>query len=910
MLSLRSSKTRLLFDRVATSIITVVGLTVIVAVFGMMAFLLKTVLPLGESEDLQNGLHLGRSPDHFSIFHDDQAPLVFGLTTTSSRSCEFFLQNTKKTDTVRLLYPKLEPGWESSLDLSKGWENLKLTETKPEGIEKLHCYGVPIGQVILTVSLPESPAGPAQVGAYLLELESQKTFLQDSELLALSDQTKKNIMDAGVSMEGSVFFGKKSVVSPVFKGEPVLKSKMPIPVLAEKLRDSLGSPQPKIQLEMRMVPLSSQNQWVTFEWKDPQQIYHFLITQKTNPLLETTQTHWQPLPDFSSWVGQDSKVLNVLGVADRELWLPTSQGSLKRLSLAELEGPVSHWKPTQLKVRQWDSLLGATRLYGKNSLFLDSGKGKCATVDAAQWVIRNPLNEANSQGEGPMETMWETSCKASTWAKYAINETNRLMLRLSSHGLEGFETTTGRLAFRYSPRDLKERMPSGTPGMNFEEVFPEDSQIQMDSKGETLGLRLGDQLFSFEIHAPHLEASWRSLFTSVQYEGYESEGLFWQSTSGNDDFQAKYSLWPLIWGTLKATLFSLFFAVPLGIFAAIYSSEILDRQTRNILKPTIEMMASLPSVVLGYIAAVIIAPWVEQHILSIVLIGLLTPYLLYFWGTLLVKNSARQISARGLYASRRLLVSVFFGFILSLFILLWAGDWIEKIAFAGDIRHFLTGGHGVESVLWGIFLLPIVMLALWGLPIPKYERAFKVAIFFVGPALSIGLGTLVSHWIERGDVFGNYAQRNTLIIAIAMGFAIIPIIYSLSEDALTSVPNSLRAASLAAGASVWQTTARIVIPTAASGLFSAVMVGLGRGIGETMIAVMATGNSPLMGINPFEGLRSLSANIAVELPEAPHGGTHYRVLFLSGLILLLFTFILNSFAEFMRARYRERNKAL
>jgi phosphate transport system permease protein len=100
------------------------------------------------------------------------------------------------------------------------------------------------------------------------------------------------------------------------------------------------------------------------------------------------------------------------------------------------------------------------------------------------------------------------------------------------------------------------------------------------------------------------------------------------------------------------------------------------------------------------------------------------------------------------------------------------------------------------------------------------------------------------------------------------------------------------------------------LPTAASGIFSAIMVGLGRGIGETMIAVMATGNTAVMTTNPFDGLRSMAANIAVELPEAAQGSTHYRILFLSALTLFFFTFTLNSFAEFLRARYRARNKAL
>jgi len=139
-----------------------------------------------------------------------------------------------------------------------------------------------------------------------------------------------------------------------------------------------------------------------------------------------------------------------------------------------------------------------------------------------------------------------------------------------------------------------------------------------------------------------------------------------------------------------------------------------------------------------------------------------------------------------------------------------------------------------------------------------------------------------------------------------MGFAIVPIIYTLAEDALSAVPTALREGSLGAGATPWQTAVRIVIPTATSGIFGAIMVGLGRAVGETMIVLMAAGNTPIMEWDPFSGFRALSANIATELPEAPHGSSHYRVLFLSGLVLFMMTFVINSGAEVIRKRFRAR----
>ena len=116
-----------------------------------------------------------------------------------------------------------------------------------------------------------------------------------------------------------------------------------------------------------------------------------------------------------------------------------------------------------------------------------------------------------------------------------------------------------------------------------------------------------------------------------------------------------------------------------------------------------------------------------------------------------------------------------------------------------------------------------------------------------------------------------------------MGFAVIPNIFSIAEDAIFSVPRSLTLGSLALGATPWQTLTRVVILTASPGIFSALMIGMGRAVGETMIVLMATGNTPIMDVNLFEGMRTLAANVAVEMPESEVGGSHYRVLFLSAL---------------------------
>ncbi|MBK7406061.1 MAG: ABC transporter permease subunit [Phycisphaerales bacterium] len=180
-----------------------------------------------------------------------------------------------------------------------------------------------------------------------------------------------------------------------------------------------------------------------------------------------------------------------------------------------------------------------------------------------------------------------------------------------------------------------------------------------------------------------------------------------------------------------------------------------------------------------------------------------------------------------------------------------------------------------------------------------------IALAAIGAWLLTALGL-----DPRDSILGPFSPRNTLVVGLIMGVAIVPVIYTISEDALSAVPNMLRAASLGAGASRWQTAVRVVLPVAASGIFSASMIGLGRAVGETMIVLMATGNTPTMDLNIFEGFRTLAANIAVELPEAPKGEALYRVLFVCGLVLFLMTFVINTTAEIVRQKYRKKNALL
>jgi phosphate transport system permease protein len=221
----------------------------------------------------------------------------------------------------------------------------------------------------------------------------------------------------------------------------------------------------------------------------------------------------------------------------------------------------------------------------------------------------------------------------------------------------------------------------------------------------------------------------------------------------------RYGILSLIIGTFKITIISLLFAAPIAVMAALYTSSFANRKMKEIIKPTIELLAGFPSVVIGFFALMVLATFLQ------------------------------------------------------------------------NIFHYDT-------------------------------------------------------------------RLNSFVGGIAMGIAAIPIIFTITEDALTAVPRSFYEASLAIGASKWQTAFFVILPAATPGIFAAILLGIGRVFGETMIALMATGNAAQMDLNPFASVRTLAATIGAEMAEVVFGDTHYNVLFLIGSLLFIFTFILNAIAEF------------
>ncbi|MEN9808545.1 MAG: hypothetical protein RLZZ488_112 [Pseudomonadota bacterium] len=889
----KTRRRALVIDQLSSGLITVVGLSVILAVAGMMLFLVFSSSPLFREESFRSegtlkGLNLPDGSRAGEILFDEVAPIGIVLPSAASDGC--LIQ-------VRQLQRAGDTGGEpfnKQFVISKNLAAAGAADQLPLSLTE-------VTETAATRADEGQPQCSAQGDSLLLvrdgaalhsvRLQIVRTFLTSEELRTLSSDVRKTLTERRSVVVNGELLVKPSAQSP--------SAKLSLQHEGEWVIDDFFTTQPLVKLnEVSFVRRPSKKDGLIVIRPSESTQRALLFSFSENEITGEKTTSLREIGgEFSSkWLP--------MWLEGRFVLLPQSVSELKIFDAEDAQLTSA----TLTLPRELGTLTALSANFGGASVFAETNDGsthRCSSLDAGR-AGRLAFAATNLQAELPV--LWADRCAPSQhisahphkravyrWISPASGSEKSAGETHPNSVLEVRELTTGRVA-------ATAEVPAGS-----------HTSAVIDPKGDLLAWSTagGGALSVLYFDAPHLEVSMRSLFSKIRYESYEEASYSWQSTSGNDEFQSKFSLIPLIWGTIKATLYSLLFAVPLAIFAAVYSSEILDRQTRNVVKPTLEMMASVPSVVLGFLAAIVIAPWIENHIVSVLLIGVTMPFMLYAAGVFMQIPSARHLSTRGLYASRRLLMWVIVGFAAMIWLLTRAGLWIERTAFGGDLKAFLSGGAGTEGVLWGLLILPLVFIGLWSLPIRRARNWYRISVFLLGPAISVWLGSILSgHASLRDDLLGQYAQRNTLVISIAMGFAIIPIIYSLAEDALTSVPNSLRAGSLACGASVWQTTARVVLPTAASGLFSAVMVGLGRGIGETMIAVMATGNTAVMTMNPFDGLRSMAANIAVELPEAAQGSTHYRILFLSALVLFSFTFTLNSFAEFLRARYRARNKAL
>ncbi len=531
---------------------------------------------------------------------------------------------------------------------------------------------------------------------------------------------------------------------------------------------------------------------------------------------EATITRTDSVLDYSA-----TKVTDILiDKEERNLYLLGSSGQLALFDIIDKAAPTLVNEQTILESSL--KITSAVFLNGDISLMIGDSSGL-----VSQWSkVRDKQNRFSMQKT--------RAFKVSDKAVIAINPEQRRkgFVTLDTDGMMGIYHST-------SEREMiKERIGNALP-----------ISAAISPRANTLLVESDDNRISYwKVENEHPEVSLQSLWQEVWYESYPKPDYIWQSSSANSDFEPKYSFTPLVFGTMKAAFYAMLMAMPIALMGAIYTAYFMTPKMRQYVKPSIELMGALPTVILGFLAGLWLAPLIEAHLAALFALFMLIPL-----GVMLFAYAWQ-------YLPKNLLESI---------------------------------PEGWEAAL----LIPVILLSAW--------FAFSVSV----PLENLLFQGSLREWFKNEWGIG-YDQRNALVVGIAMGFAVIPTIFSIAEDAIFSVPKHLTVGSLALGATPWQTMIKVVLLTASPGIFSAVMIGLGRAVGETMIVLMATGNTPVMDLSIFQGLRTLAANIAVEMPESEVDSTHYRVLFLAALVLFVFTFVFNTLAEVIRQRLREKYSSL
>jgi phosphate transport system permease protein len=539
---------------------------------------------------------------------------------------------------------------------------------------------------------------------------------------------------------------------------------------------------------------------------------------KAQSLWDDTATFETTQQSISTTVQQPSYILT--DPAQHWLYLANQSGDIELFDISDTENPTlidQRNLTTDPNSEEKYKLVDVTFLTGGISILATDSSGKIT-----QWTpVRGENNEyqlkkirvLDTNGSVVSQVLPEKMTKG--FISIDTNQTINL-----------FHTTSERHL-------LSKKLSSGA--IANAAIAPRSNAILVEYDNKRMEL--------WQLQNEHPEISIKVLWHRVWYENHEQPKFLWQSSSAANDFEPKFSLMPLTFGTIKAAFYAMLVATPLALMSAIYTAYFMSKSLQRVVKPAIEIMEAIPTVILGFLAGLWLAPFAEHYLMGILaIIILLPPAILAFsfsWDKL-PHEFKRKIPE----------------------------DW----------QPFL--------------LIPLILFIVYS------------CIQFDAPVEQAVFGTEFRLWLSSQGI--DFDQRNALIVGIAMGFAVIPTIYSITEDAVHCVPSSLINGSLALGATRWQTMQNIIIPTASPAIFSAVMIGFGRAIGETMIVLMATGNTPIMDINIFEGMRTLSANLAVELPESEVGSTHFRILFLSALILFAFTFLLNTIAETVRQSLRNR----
>lgn len=642
-----------------------------------------------------------------------------------------------------------------------------------------------------------------------------------TENLPIPEQTQITSFAHGSFDKGVVAYGlsdgKVLVVRQDYKqtypnGKRLITPSLQYPLGKEPLMiDNSGQPLSKIELKLNdnnttFVAKTADNRMLLSSFSKKESMFDDDVSlERSEAVLDLT--------------GNDVDFM-LLDKEQRNLYLANRQGDLTVFNVADKAQPTIKHKLNVMD--QGIEITSMEFLNGDISLLIGDSSGTLS-----QWsMVRDEQNHFS------VEKL--RSFKVSDTAIVAINPEQRRkgMLIADAKGAIGIYNST-------AERELiKEQAVTGKP-----------LALALSPRATAFLIQSEDgKIAHWTVENEHPEVSMSSLWQKVWYESYPKPEYVWQSSSASNDFEPKMSLVPLVFGTMKAAFYSMLVAIPLSLFGAIYTGYFMAPRIRQYVKPGIEIMGALPTVILGFLAGLWLAPFIEMHLTGIFALLMIVPLgvmiFAYFW-----QNVPKEI------------------------------------------RHKIPEGWDA------LVLVPVIIFSSW-------------AAFQLSPTIdALCFNGDLRVWMRTEFGIG-YDQRNTLVVGLAMGFAVIPMIFSIAEDAIFSVPKHLTTGSLALGATPWQTMTKVVLLTASPGIFSAIMIGFGRAVGETMIVLMATGNTPVMDLSIFQGLRTLSANIAVEMPEAEVNSTHYRVLFLAALVLFMFTFIVNTVAEIVRQNLRQKYSSL
>ncbi len=697
-------------------------------------------------------------------------------------------------------------------------------------------------QSVNQYDVPELAAGKTM----LLEIEEQNEvaarFAENGQVIFFAVATGKTVLTETVKIpegskivsfakgspnnEGAVIYGlsdgKAVVVKHQYKVTYPNNIRLITPSISYPMGetpliiDETGAPLEKVAVKIG--DKASTIVVKTAEWAQSKSKIRLSHFEKAQSLFsdEATVTRTDSVLDYSA-----ENVTDILiDKEERNLYILTNNGQLGLFDIVNKAAPALVYEQHIIEAGQ--TITSSAFLNGDLSLMVGDSSGL-----VLQWSkVRDTLNNFAMQKI--------RAFKVSDKAVVSINTEQRRkgFMTVDADGILGIYHST-------SEREMiKEQLVNSKPVVAA--ISPRANAVLVQS--------MDGKINYWTVDNKHPEVSLRSLWQEVWYESYPKPDYVWQSSSANSDFEPKYSLTPLVFGTLKAAFYAMLVAMPLALMGAIYTAYFMTPKMRQYVKPSIELMGALPTVILGFLAGLWLAPIIEEY-----LAGLFALFMLVPLGVMLFAYAWQ-------YMPKTML---------------------EKIP------------EGWEAAI----LIPVIILSAW--------FAFTVSV----PLEAFLFNGTLRDWFKTEYGIG-YDQRNSLVVGIAMGFAVIPTIFSIAEDAIFSVPKHLTVGSLALGATTWQTMTKVVLLTASPGIFSAVMIGLGRAVGETMIVLMATGNTPVMDLSVFQGLRTLAANIAVEMPESAVDSTHYRVLFLAALVLFMFTFVFNTLAEIIRQRLREKYSSL